>query len=306
MLKSKTKLFLSMAAVISCMAVVSASQAEEAYKGWIQWHPQTGPNTISTAGTQYYPYQPSPKPACEHGMDAAGNCVGDADGDGVTDGKDKCPGTPAQYAVDAVGCSLDRDGDGVNDAMDRCPDSRKGVKVDARGCELDDDQDGVVNSDDKCPGTSVHVKVDATGCEISKDGDMDGVLNEQDACLDTPKGLPVGKNGCWSVNSIHFNTGSWELDAKALSVLNAAVATMKQHAAIRVEVQGHTDSRADDTFNKKLSLKRAESVIWYMTKQGLARDRFVAAAFGEQKLLNSEKNSDERLVNRRVELHRIP
>ena len=46
----------------------------------------------------------------------------DEDKDGVSDKKDKCPGTPAGVAVDPTGCPLDKDGDGVPDYQDKCPD----------------------------------------------------------------------------------------------------------------------------------------------------------------------------------------
>jgi len=39
----------------------------------------------------------------------------DADGDGIADQFDKCPGTPAGVAVDSHGCPMDTDGDGVPD-----------------------------------------------------------------------------------------------------------------------------------------------------------------------------------------------
>lgn len=45
--------------------------------------------------------------------------ISDADGDGIADQLDKCPGTPAGVAVDAHGCPLDTDGDGVPDYMDK-------------------------------------------------------------------------------------------------------------------------------------------------------------------------------------------
>jgi OOP family OmpA-OmpF porin len=62
--------------------------------------------------------------------------VMDSDGDGVTDDKDKCPGTPKGVKVDSVGCPLDSDGDGVPDYLDKCPGTPKGAKVDSRGCEI--------------------------------------------------------------------------------------------------------------------------------------------------------------------------
>jgi len=58
----------------------------------------------------------------------------DSDGDGVTDIKDRCPGTPAGVPVDKVGCPLDSDSDGVTDDKDRCPGTMMGARVDKHGC----------------------------------------------------------------------------------------------------------------------------------------------------------------------------
>lgn len=60
----------------------------------------------------------------------------DSDGDGVTDDKDMCPGTPRGAPVDARGCPLDSDGDGVPDYLDKCPGTKAGAKVDKDGCEI--------------------------------------------------------------------------------------------------------------------------------------------------------------------------
>ncbi len=118
----------------------------------------------------------------------------DADGDGVCDGNDKCPNTPAGAKVDARGCPTDEDGDGVPDGLDKCPGTPKGAKVDANGCEMDDDGDGVVNSKDKCPNTPRGAKVDANGCPTDEDGD--GVFDGLDRCPGTPKGVKVDPTGC--------------------------------------------------------------------------------------------------------------
>lgn len=60
----------------------------------------------------------------------------DADGDGVINARDRCPGTPAGIAVDASGCTrrADTDNDGVIDINDLCPSTPAGAKVDANGC----------------------------------------------------------------------------------------------------------------------------------------------------------------------------
>lgn len=60
----------------------------------------------------------------------------DSDGDGVTDDRDMCPGTPRGAPVNAKGCPLDSDGDGVPDYLDKCPGTKAGAKVDKDGCEV--------------------------------------------------------------------------------------------------------------------------------------------------------------------------
>ncbi len=60
----------------------------------------------------------------------------DDDGDGVPNHLDKCPDTPKNVKVDAVGCPLDSDGDGVPDYLDKCPGTPRGVPVDTIGCPI--------------------------------------------------------------------------------------------------------------------------------------------------------------------------
>jgi len=68
------------------------------------------------------------------------DCVADSDRDGVPDGEDQCPGTPAGTKVDDKGCPVspgDADGDGVLDVDDQCPNTAAGIKVDAKGCAIE-------------------------------------------------------------------------------------------------------------------------------------------------------------------------
>jgi len=105
----------------------------------------------------------------------------DDDGDGVLNGQDLCPGTPAGETVDADGCSLsqlDTDGDGVNDALDLCPGTPLGQPVDASGCsasQRDSDNDGVTDDLDNC--------TDVANTN-QRDTDADGFGNICDADLD--------------------------------------------------------------------------------------------------------------------------
>ena len=114
----------------------------------------------------------------------------DTDGDGVFDGADLCPNTPAGDAVDGNGCSWeqrDDDNDGVLNPADACADTTPSMTdVDAQGCayeQRDDDNDGVLNSDDDCANTTAGATVDTDGCSLGQlDSDNDGVSDADDAC----------------------------------------------------------------------------------------------------------------------------
>jgi len=69
-------------------------------------------------------------------------CPSDADGDGVLDGLDQCPNTPAGATVDAKGARRIRMGTACWTARP-VPGTPRGAIVDAAGCPLDSDKDGV-------------------------------------------------------------------------------------------------------------------------------------------------------------------
>jgi hypothetical protein len=70
--------------------------------------------------------------------------------------------------VDETGCPVDSDGDGVPDGLDACPNTPAGATVDERGCPMDSDNDGVYDGIDRCPNTPAGVQVDETGCPIEE------------------------------------------------------------------------------------------------------------------------------------------
>jgi hypothetical protein len=60
----------------------------------------------------------------------------DEDLDGVFDGWDNCPGTPAGAVVDSFGCPVDSDNDGVFDYADKELNTRSGAYVNQDGVEI--------------------------------------------------------------------------------------------------------------------------------------------------------------------------
>ncbi|HRH82416.1 MAG TPA: OmpA family protein [Thiobacillaceae bacterium] len=235
----------------------------------------------------------------------AQGCELDGDGDGVIDALDRCPTTPPGRKVNAQGCELDSDGDGVVDALDQCPDTPAGAKVDGKGCELDSDGDGVVDRLDRCPDTPAGTKVDANGCTL--DSDRDGVPDAKDRCPNSAPGAKVDANGCdlpkvIILRGVNFDNDSNKLRADALATLDKAVDTLKANPGVRVEVAGHTDSRADDAYNQRLSERRARAVLDYFVSKGVEASRLTWAGYGEAQPIADNSTEEGRHSNRRVEL----
>lgn len=110
----------------------------------------------------------------------------DSDMDGVSDKKDKCPGTPPGVKTDPKGCPFDSDNDGVMDYEDKCP-NIAGV-IETKGCP-DSDKDGTADIDDQCPNEVGLIAL--KGCP---DTDGDGIIDSKDKCPNAKGELAM--SGC--------------------------------------------------------------------------------------------------------------
>ncbi len=138
-------------------------------------------------------------------LDPAGNCIlhsdspcvlpgtmvplNDADGDGLPDVRDLCPGVDLREAPESERCDgqhCDDDGDFVGNECDVCE-----APLDGRSdsCDhADADGDGVPDGCDTCPD---HPNADA---EQHADEDSDGIADACDLCPTVP--LPPEDDGC--------------------------------------------------------------------------------------------------------------
>ncbi|MCS7001538.1 MAG: OmpA family protein [Dehalococcoidia bacterium] len=68
-----------------------------------------------------------------------------------------------------------------------------------------------------------------------------------------------------------------------------------------MEVAGHTDSRGSDAYNLALSQRRAETVLKYLTDNGVT-NTLRARGYGERQPVASNRDEAGRAQNRRVVL----
>ncbi len=190
---------------------------------------------------------------------------GDSDNDGVPDGTDQCPDTPAGQAVNENGCPVDADGDGVTDDLDQCPETPAGTEVDEVGCPLPP----------PCESPADGQKGDLRGC---KAGDV--VV----------------------LHGVNFEFDKAALTANAKTLLDLTAEALAEAPAIKVEVGGHTDAKGADAYNQKLSERRAQAVVDYLVSKDIDPARMRATGYGESRPVADNETEEGREQNRRVEL----
>jgi outer membrane protein OmpA-like peptidoglycan-associated protein len=295
--------------------IIARSNAQAAYD-------LSPPNLCSERRFVMEPAAPPPPPPPR---------PGDKDGDGYLDNEDGCIDQPENYQgyQDGDGCpdDPDTDGDGLPDSKDACellPEDKDGY-LDADGCpDVDNDLDGVPDAKDGKDGSCKNDPEDPDGYQDTDgcpepDNDGDEVVDLDDQCPMVPgvKGGP--KPGCPKKPSlvvvtekeikitqqIHFAFAKATIRPISYKVLDAVVEVLKDNPKIEIEVQGHTDDRGSDAYNKKLSDDRAHAVRKYLVTHGVASSRLKAHGYGEEKPLVPNSSARNRALNRRVQFVRI-
>ena len=106
-----------------------------------------------------------------------------------------------------------------------------------------------------------------------------------------------------------FDFNKWDIKEEAENELSKLVRAISELNKKNVVIEGHTDSKGSETYNLKLSQKRAEAVkAWFETTGGLVGVTFQTIGYGESKPATSNTNPDGsdnpegRAQNRRVEI----
>lgn len=108
------------------------------------------------------------------------------------------------------------------------------------------------------------------------------------------------------LENIYYDLDKWKIRKDAASELDKFVSLLNNNPQIFVELNSHTDARAEDNYNQALSNKRAKAAIDYLIKKGVDSNRLKSKGYGESVLVNDCKNNilcDEYLhqQNRRTE-----
>ncbi|HSD30018.1 MAG TPA: OmpA family protein [Vicinamibacteria bacterium] len=105
-----------------------------------------------------------------------------------------------------------------------------------------------------------------------------------------------------SNDKVRFPINKAEISDEAKALIDEAVAPLVQaNRGVYFEIEGHTDSTGDASYNFQLGEERAMAVRDYIAKKhGIALSRLNVISYGEEKPVAENKTRDERAQNRRV------
>lgn len=248
----------------------------------------------------------------------------DEDRDGVLDEHDRCPQIPEDLDgfSDEDGCpDPDNDEDGIKDVSDRCPSEAEDLDQfeDQDGCpDPDNDGDEVPDPEDKCPRSPEDRDnhQDEDGCP-EEDNDGDQIPDIKDLCPAEPETVNgfSDNDGCPDEEHVRVVGDKIELDQKihfwsdsavirgiSYPVLTKLAEFMNDHLEyVHIDIEGHADERGPAALNQSLSEARANSVLEFLVKKGVSRERLTSAGFGATRPLSPGKSEHDWFLNRRVE-----
>ena len=95
------------------------------------------------------------------------------------------------------------------------------------------------------------------------------------------------------IDNIFFDYNSAALRAESAESLGELVQLLNDNAGVTIEIGAHCDYKGDDEYNRRLSQQRAESVVEYLIKNGIKKDRLTARGYGESQPKTINKKASE-------------
>ncbi|MFP4561555.1 MAG: OmpA family protein [Thiohalorhabdus sp.] len=140
-------------------------------------------------------------------------------------------------------------------------------------------------------------------------GAVGGYMDQQEAELRQElegTGVGVTREGDQLVlnmpGNVTFEHDSSSLNAEFFDVLGSVAKVLEEYEKTVIHVAGFTDSTGSESYNQRLSERRAEAVASYLRGQGILEERLVTRGYGESHFVASNDTAEGRAQNRRVEL----
>ncbi len=127
-------------------------------------------------------------------------------------------------------------------------------------------------------------------------GQLDGALSSVAQITKTARGVVV------NLPDILFDVNKATLKQNTQVALAKLAGIVQVFPKINLRIEGYTDSTGSDELNMRLSKDRADAVMSFLQKEGVASSRMTAAAYGPKFPVADNATVEGRAKNRRVEI----
>ena len=84
------------------------------------------------------------------------------------------------------------------------------------------------------------------------------------------------------IDNIFYDFDKATLRPESASALDELVVLLKENPNVTIELSAHTDYKGSAEYNKRLSQRRAESVVKYLTEHGVENERLTPVGYGKE------------------------
>ncbi len=107
-------------------------------------------------------------------------------------------------------------------------------------------------------------------------------------------------NAAEFLSNIYFDFDRYDLRDDAIDSLEQNAAWLREHATVRVIIEGHCDERDTEEYNLALGERRANAARDYFIRVGIAPSRLMTVSYGESRPLDPGHNEYAWARNRRA------
>ncbi len=125
------------------------------------------------------------------------------------------------------------------------------------------------------------------------------VIPDQQSIQDS---LDEAEQDRFAVTNINFTSASAIIPDTAKNNLNELANYLIKHLEMRCELTGYTDNVGSKKYNQKLSESRANAVMDFLIKKGVAWQRIKISGYNFEDPIGDNSDEHGRAVNRRVEI----
>ena len=153
----------------------------------------------------------------------------------------------------------------------------------------------------------VPLMVLAVGCSKKQKSDVDATPSVQTETTPSVESTPMNFDAAGSdsgkidgLSTVFFDYDKATVSGNAKKALQGNAEWLKKNGNVKIQIEGHCDSRGSIEYNLALGERRANSVKAYLSSLGIAGSRMNTISYGKEKPLITSESEEAYSKNRRA------